>query len=121
RPRSGAEGAPPRPPAGRQARHPRADDTPRPACAVLPCLVRPRRPAARTSPARRRRVHVPPGERPPLPGARCARGAAGANRFRRRSVPPLRGEYRGLAYGSGEVSTTEALSAIREAEGLEEY
>src|SRR5213075_3453057 len=47
-----------------------------------------------------------------------ARGAARANRIRRRAVSHLCRGYRGPARGGGTVS---ALAAIREAEGLEDY
>ena len=56
--------------------------------ALLPPVVRPRRPAPRQGASRRGRVHVSPGERPPLPGAgassrRCLESAGfTAVRFR---------------------------------------
>ena len=61
---------------------PRDHDAARPARAVLPRLVRPRHPAARTRAPRRRGVHVPAGERPPLPRAGGARRPARAERLR---------------------------------------
>ena len=58
--------------------------------AVLQALVRPHRAAARPRSARRRRVHVSPRERPPLPGSRGARRATRRERLRERAVPALR-------------------------------
>src|SRR6185437_6767068 len=83
-------------------------------------VVRPGHTRARQGAAGRHRVHVPTRERKPLPAARRARRAARALRLRRRSLPDIRRRHRRAAPGSGRVTDT-TLSAIREADGLEEY
>src|SRR5205823_9590749 len=99
--------------------HPGDHDAARASRAVLPRLVRPHRACARQDAAGRCGVHVSAGERAPLPGPRRSRRTAGAHRLRRRSLPAFRRGYRRPARsGSRRVST---MSAIREAEGLEDY
>src|SRR5205823_1982900 len=99
--------------------HPGDHDAARASRAVLPRLVRPHRACARQDAAGRCGVHVSAGERAPLPGPRRSRRTAGAHRLLRRSLPAFRRGYRRPARsGSRRVST---MSAIREAEGLEDY
>ena len=116
----GLKGAAPRASPRRPARDPRDHDAARGARAVLSALVRPDRAAARPGPAGWRRVHVPAGERTPLPRPRGARGAARLVRVRGRAVPALRRGYRGPARrGGGFVSTS--LAGIRSVPGLDDY
>src|SRR4029079_8583478 len=106
--------------AGRAPDGPRDTSPAGPAEALLRALVRPHRAAARPAAARRRRVHVPPRQRAPLPGARGARRAAGVLRLPVRAVPALRRGYRGAARGRGGLMAT-TLSDIRSTPGLDDY
>ena len=86
--------------------------------ALLPALVRRDRAAARQGAAGRRRLHVPAGERAPLPGpggpgARAARSAG----FGEVALPAPRGRDRRAAHARRRGMS--ALAHIRAAPGLE--
>ena len=91
--------APARARPGRARRRARDHPAARAARSLLPALVRPDRAAARQAPEGRRRLHLPAGERPPLPRPRRARGADARRRLRRRRVPHLRRRDRRAPHG----------------------
>ena len=101
----------------RAARRSSRSRGPRAARAVLPALVRRRRPAARQGAARAARVHVPAGERAALPGPGGARGADARGRLR-----DVR--YRLLAGGIVALHTGARRDArsptVRDAPGLDD-
>ena len=67
RPRARPRRAAPRAASGRPRRHPRDHPAARAAAALLPALVRRPDPAGGQDPPRWQGLHVPPGERAPLP------------------------------------------------------
>ncbi len=80
RPRGGSRGAGARAPAGRPPRLSRDHAAARAPPSLLPPLVRRPHPARREDASGRGRLHLPPGERAPLPRPGRARGRDGARR-----------------------------------------
>ena len=95
RPRARARRAAADPEAGRPHRHPRDHEAERAAEALLPALVRRADPARGQDPPRWQGLHVPPGERAPLPRpGRAGRADARARLRRGRLSPPRRRDRR---------------------------
>src|SRR5439155_7303953 len=106
---------------GRARRHP-GDHTPaRRPPAVLQALVRRARSLGRETAPGRLRVHLPAGERPPVPRGEGAFRADAGRGLRAGALPPLRGRHRRPAYGNSQVIQMSALTAIHETEGLDRY
>ena len=96
RPRAGVGRAPARARPGRARGRPRDHPAPRAPRSLLPPLVRPDRAVARPAAEGRRRLHLPAGERPPLPRPGRAREPDGLRRLRRtfRTAPSPAGSWR---------------------------
>ena len=93
---SGLRRAPARARPGRARGRARDHPAPRAPRSLLPPLVRPDRAVARPAAEGRRRLHLPAGERPPLPRPGRARGPDGLRRLRAtfRTAPSRAGSWR---------------------------